>query len=84
MDRPVARRGLELFTVHLMGTARMSADPARGVTDSFGACRDLPNLLVADASLLPGPIGVNPMETIISLVMRNAQHLLEQRERYGI
>ncbi|MCW2931298.1 MAG: FAD-binding protein [Actinomycetia bacterium] len=84
VDRPVARSGMELFTVHLMGTARMSADPGRGVTDSFGACHGMPNLLVADASLLPGPIGVNPMETIISLVMRNAQHLLEQRERYGI
>ncbi len=84
VDRPVSRTGMELFTVHLMGTARMSADPGRGVTDSFGACHDMPNLLVADASLLPTPIGVNPMETIISLVMRNAQHLIEQRERYGI
>jgi choline dehydrogenase-like flavoprotein len=82
LDRPGPRSGMELFTVHLMGTARMSADPRRGVTDSFGACHDLPNLLVADASLLPGPIGVNPMETIISLVMRNAQHFLEQRERH--
>jgi len=84
LDRPVARGGLQLFTVHLMGTARMSADPRRGVTDSFGACHGMANLLVADASVLPGPIGVNPMETIISLVMRNAQHLLEQRERHGI
>jgi choline dehydrogenase-like flavoprotein len=84
VDRPVPRAGMELFTVHLMGTARMSADPVRGVTDSFGACHGMPNLLVADASLLPTPIGVNPMETIISLVMRNAQHLLEQRERHGI
>ena len=75
---------MELFTVHLMGTARMSADPVRGVTDSFGACHTMPNLLVADASLLPTPIGVNPMETIISLVMRNAKHLIEQRERHGI
>jgi len=84
VDRPVPRAGMELFTVHLMGTARMSADPARGVTDSFGACHGMPNLIVADASLLPTPIGVNPMETIISLVMRNAQHLLEQHERHGI
>ena len=37
VDRPVPRAGMELFTVHLMGTARMSADPTRGVTDSFGA-----------------------------------------------
>jgi choline dehydrogenase-like flavoprotein len=84
VDGPVPRAGMQLFTVHLMGTARMSADPVRGVTDSFGACHGMPNLLVADASLLPTPIGVNPMETIISLVMRNAQRLLEQRERYGI
>jgi choline dehydrogenase-like flavoprotein len=75
---------MELFTVHLMGTARMSDDPRRGVVDSFGAFHGVRGLFVADASLFPGPIGVNPMETILALAMRNALRLISQRGRYGI
>ena len=39
---------------------------------------------MADASLFPGPIGINPMETVIALAMRNARRLLERRDTYGI
>jgi choline dehydrogenase-like flavoprotein len=39
----------------------------------------VPGLFVADASLFPGPLGINPMETIVALAMRNARRLLEQR-----
>ena len=84
LARPVPRRSLQLFSIHLMGTARMSADPRRGVTGSFGEFRGVPGLIVADASLFPGPIGINPMETVIALAMRNARRLLERRDAYGI
>jgi cholesterol oxidase len=57
----------------------MSEDPRHGVTDSFGAVHGVPGLFVADASLFPGPLGINPMETIVALAMRNARRLLEQR-----
>jgi choline dehydrogenase-like flavoprotein len=83
LARPVDKKSIELFTVHLMGTARMSDDPRRGVVDSFGAFHSVPGLFVADASLFPGPIGVNPMETIMALVIRNAQRMLEQRASHG-
>jgi choline dehydrogenase-like flavoprotein len=81
---PVPKRSIELFTVHLMGTARMSTDPRRGVVDNFGAVHGMRGLFVSDASLLPTPIGVNPMETIMALVMRNAQQLINDRNRHGI
>jgi choline dehydrogenase-like flavoprotein len=84
LARPVSKKTIELFTVHLMGTARMSEDPRRGVTDSYGAFHGVPGLFVADASLFPGPVGVNPMETILALVTRNAEHLIEQRHRHSI
>src|SRR5262249_16819307 len=64
---------------HLMGTARMSEDPRRGVTGSFGEFHGVPGLIVADASLFPGPVGINPMETVIALAMRNARQLVERR-----
>jgi choline dehydrogenase-like flavoprotein len=84
ISRQVAKRSIDLFTVHLMGSARMSEDPRRGVVDSFGAFHGVPGLLVADASLFPGSIGVNPMETVIALAMRNADRLIEQRASFGI
>ena len=89
LARPVPGRSIRVYSIHLMGTARMSEDPRRGVTDSYGAFHGVPGLFVADASLFPGPIGMNPMETVIALAMRNARYLLErglldQRARYGI
>jgi choline dehydrogenase-like flavoprotein len=75
---PIAKRDLEIFTVHLMSTCRMSADPRRSVLDEWGHFRGFSGLMVSDASMLPGPIGVNPMETICALATRNAMHALEQ------
>jgi choline dehydrogenase-like flavoprotein len=79
LARPVPKASMQVYSIHLMGTARMSEDPRHGVTDSFGAVHGVPGLFVADASLFPGPLGINPMETIVALAMRNARRLLEQR-----
>jgi choline dehydrogenase-like flavoprotein len=84
LARPVPRRSIQLYSIHLMGTARMSADPKRGVVGAFGEFHGVPGLFVADASLFPGPIGINPMETVIVLAMRNARRLIEDRRRLGI
>jgi choline dehydrogenase-like flavoprotein len=82
LSRPVPRRSMDLFSIHLMGTARMNEDSRRGVTDSFGAFHGVPGLFVSDASLFPTPIGINPMETIVALALRNAERLIDQRARY--
>jgi choline dehydrogenase-like flavoprotein len=81
---PIPRERLHLLTVHAMGTARMSEDRARGVVSSFGEFHGAAGLFVADASILPGPVGVNPMETIVALATRNAERLVDQRRRFGI
>jgi choline dehydrogenase-like flavoprotein len=81
---PIPKRALQLFSIHLMGTARMSEDPRRGVTGSFGEVHGMPGLFVSDASVFPGPVGINPMETVIALAMRNARRLIERRGRLGI
>jgi choline dehydrogenase-like flavoprotein len=74
---PVPKHAMELFTVHIMGTARMGGDPTRHVCDSYGKVHDAEGLWVSDASLFPSPIGVNPMETIMALATRNAERMLE-------
>jgi choline dehydrogenase-like flavoprotein len=66
---------LDLFTVHLMGTARMGARPETSVVDLGGQLWDLPGCYVADASLFPTAIGVNPQITIMALATRVAERL---------
>ncbi|MDQ4078149.1 MAG: GMC family oxidoreductase [Chloroflexota bacterium] len=75
--QPIPKRAMKLSTVHIMGTARMGGDLARHVCDSYGQVYDSVGLVVADASLFPSPIGVNPMETIMALATRNAERILE-------
>jgi choline dehydrogenase-like flavoprotein len=57
---------LRLEAFHPMSTARMGADADTSVCDTTGAVRGLNGLYVADASLLPTSVGVNPMMTIIA------------------
>jgi choline dehydrogenase-like flavoprotein len=57
---------LRLEAFHPMSSARMGSDPDTSVCDPRGAVRGVENLYVADASLLPTSVGVNPMMTIIA------------------
>ena len=84
LSEPIAARTLRPFTVHAMGTARMSEHPDGGVVSSFGEMHGVPGVFVADASILPGPVGVNPMETIVALALRNSERLIGERARFGI
>ncbi len=75
---PVAPARLDLTTVHLMGTARLGADPASSVCDPYGAVRDTDRLYVADASLFPGPVAVNPQLTVMALATRVAGRIIDE------
>jgi choline dehydrogenase-like flavoprotein len=57
---------LRLEAFHPMGTARIAADPRRGVCAPDGSVNGTAGLYVADASLFPTSVGVNPMMTIIA------------------
>ena len=66
---------LKLSAYHPMGTCRMGSDPRSAVVDEHGRSHDVPGLVIADASVLPGSTYVNPQITIMALVARNARHL---------
>lgn len=64
---------LRLEAFHPMGTARIAADPAKGVCAPDGSVNGTPGLYVADASLFPTSVGVNPMMTIIAFAKQVAR-----------
>jgi choline dehydrogenase-like flavoprotein len=68
---------LRLEAFHPMGTARMSADPRLGVTGPDGGVHGTRGLYVADGSLLPSSLGVNPMMTISAMSAHVARGLAE-------
>ena len=82
LDRHIPARGWEVVTVHMMGTAAMGRDRSRFVTDAYGMVHDADRLMVADASLFPTPIGVNPMETIMALATRGAGFVIDNAKRF--
>jgi choline dehydrogenase-like flavoprotein len=69
---------LRLEAFHPMGTARMDASPDRGVVATDGEVYGASGLCVADGSLLPSSIGVNPMMTIIAMASRVARQMADR------
>jgi choline dehydrogenase-like flavoprotein len=55
-----------------MGTARISSRPGEGVCGVEGAVNGVDSLYVADASLFPTSVGVNPMMTVIAFAKQVA------------
>ena len=74
-DGRIGPAALQPTGFHPMGTASMGADPERSVTDSWGAVRGIPGLHVADASLFPTCVGVNPQVSIMAFAARIARRL---------
>lgn len=60
---------------HHIGTARMSADPARGVVDADCRVHGTANLHVAGAAVFATSSQANPTLTIVALALRLADHL---------
>lgn len=58
---------LALYASHPMGTCRMGAFPATSVVDADGRVWGWDNLHVADASVFPTSLGVNPQVTVYAV-----------------
>jgi cholesterol oxidase len=64
------------ITVHIVGGCPMALDPADGVVDPWGRVHGQPGLWIADGSVMPGPVGVNPSFTIAAMADRFADAML--------
>ncbi len=63
---------------HPQGGCGMGSGPRDSVTDSYGRVHGLPWLFVADASLFPNSLEINPYVTIMALADRVAQRIREE------
>ena len=75
---PPPTPALRLEAFHPMGTARIDADPRRGAVAPDGSLHGADGVWVADGSLLPSSIGVNPMMTIIAMASKVAKGIAER------
>jgi choline dehydrogenase-like flavoprotein len=69
-------RDLRLMAFHPLGTARADVRPTHGVVDGQLAVHGLRGLRVADGSVVPSSLGVNPQLTIMALATRLAFQML--------
>jgi choline dehydrogenase-like flavoprotein len=60
---------------HLVGGCRMGSDPERSVVDADHRCWEVPNLFIADGSVMPTQGSANPALTIMALASRLAERL---------
>jgi choline dehydrogenase-like flavoprotein len=69
---------LKLMAFHPLGTARADARPTHGVVDSQLRVHGVEGVHVADGSVVPSSLGVNPQITIMALATRLAYHLQDR------
>jgi choline dehydrogenase-like flavoprotein len=73
-DMPLNR--ISMQASHPQGTTRMGNDPRRHVVRPDGRTHEVEGLYVADGSLFPGALGVNPQVTIMAFAIRIAQGIV--------
>jgi choline dehydrogenase-like flavoprotein len=74
-DAPFVANGHTLFSAHQMGGCPMGSDPRRSVVDTRGRHHQIENLWIADGSVFPTSLGVNPQLTIYALARLFATHI---------
>lgn len=67
---------VSISAAHMMGGCSMGGDATDSVTDSWGRVHGRPWLRVADSSLFPDSVEVNPYLTVMALADRVAEGVL--------
>ncbi|CAK9143710.1 unnamed protein product [Ilex paraguariensis] len=70
-----------IASAHQMGSCRMGVDPKGSAVNPMGETWEVEGLYVADSSVFPTALGVNPMVTIQAISYCTAQSVLEALRR---
>ena len=68
-------------STHNLGTCRMSADAKDGVCNKWGQTHDIGNLFISDGSQFTTGAAENPTLTIVTLAIRQAEHIAGQMNK---
>ncbi len=68
-------------STHNLGTNRMSAKATDGVVNKWGQTHDVKNLFISDGSQFTTGAAENPTLTIVSLALRQADHIASQMSK---
>lgn len=74
----IPRKRMECSSQHPLGTCRMGVHPGNSVVDPDGQSWDVKELFVADGSILPTSLGVNPQIAVMTMATRIAWKLRER------
>ena len=74
----VEQERLQITSGHPMGGCALGGNPRRDVVDSRGRSYDIDGLYIADSSLLPTSLGVNPCYTTYALARYIAHKMVDE------
>lgn len=82
--RPLKNLSTPICSAHQMGSCRMGVGPEVSAVSPKGETWEVDGLFVADSSVFPTALGVNPMVTIQAIAYCTAQSVLEAlgRKKY--
>lgn len=73
----------QMYSAHQMSTVRMARRVEDGPVTPTGALFECDNVFVADGSVLPTALGINPMITIESMSHMIAQHVVRYLQQHA-
>jgi len=79
----VADQRIQITSGHPMGGCALGEDARRDVVDSRGRSWDIDGLYVADSSILPTSLGVNPCFTVYALGRYIGSQMVEDIRTHG-
>ncbi|CAL5188332.1 unnamed protein product [Lathyrus oleraceus] len=80
-SRPIKDLSTPVCSAHQMGSCRMGSDPTQSAVKQTGETWEMEGLYVADTSVFPTALGVNPMVTVQSIAYCTAQSVLHVLKR---
>ena len=70
--------GSNIGPMHIMGGTIMGDHAEQSVTNEYGQCHDVPNLVITGPGIFPTSGGVNPTFTLSALTLRSVEYLLKE------
>ena len=71
-------------STHNLGTCRMSERASEGVCNKWGQTHDVKNLFISDGSQFTTSAAENPTLTIVTLAIRQAEHIADECKKQNL